>query len=159
MDKAATRVKVNVRCTITEFATLPNVGLNESNEVVLGPGHAQAFASDVNVEVNGITVGSAPGLIEVMPGLNKLRLSREGFKPYERTVNFYDGQTLTVALQMSEEGYARWKDVVGVYTALENNRKLTDAEVEVLQGYAQMLRQSGIKVDTKEGIEIRRSLY
>lgn len=159
VDKAAARVKVTLQCTITDFATLPNVGLSESNEVVLGPGHAQAFASDVNVEVNGITIGSAPGTLEVMPGINKLRLTREGFKPYERNVNFYDGQTLTVALQMSERGYARWKDVVGVYTALENNRKLTDAEVEVLLGYAQMLRQSGIKVDTQEGLKIYRSLY
>jgi hypothetical protein len=159
VDKASARVKVNLQCTITDFATLPNAGLNEKNEVVLGPGNATAFASDVNVEVNGITIGSAPGTLEVMPGLNKLRLTREGFKPYERTVNFYNGQTLTVALQMSDAGFARWKDVVATYTALENNRKLTDAQVEVLRGYAQMLRQSGIKVDTKEGIEIRRSLY
>jgi ABC-type transport system substrate-binding protein len=64
-------------------------------------------------------------------------------------------------MQMSPEGYARWKDVVATYTALENNRKLTDAQVEVLQGYAQMLRQSGIniKVDTKEGINFHHPLY
>ena len=31
-------------------------------------------------------------------------------------------------------------------------RKLTDAEVKVLDGYSRMLRQSGIKIDTKEGI-------
>jgi hypothetical protein len=111
------------------------------------------------VEINGITVGSAPSQLEVPPGLNKLRLTREGFKPFERTVNFYDGQTLTVALQMSDAGYARWKDVVAAYTGLENNRKLTDAEVEVLQGYAQMLRQSGIKVDTDEGLKFYRGVY
>jgi len=155
----ATRVKVNLQCSITDFASLPNAGLNENNEVVIGDGNAQASVSDVTVEVNGITVGSAPGTIEVAPGLNKLRLTREGFKPYERTVNFYDGQTLTVALQMSDAGYARWKDVVATYTALENNRKLTDAEVEVLQGYARMLRQSGIRVDTKEGLKFYRGVY
>ena len=127
--------------------------------MVLGEGHALATVSDVNVEINGITVGSAPGTFEVMPGLNKLRLTREGFKPYERTVNCYDGQTLTVALQMTDDGFARWKDVVKAYTALENNRKLTDAEVEVLRGYAQMLRQSGIKVDTREGLKFYRGLY
>ena len=78
---------------------------------------------------------------------------------FNEFLNFYDGQTLTVALQMSDEGYARWKDVVKTYTALENNRKLTDAEVEVLEGYAQMLRQSGIKVDTKEGMTFYHPLY
>jgi hypothetical protein len=159
VDRAAARVRVNLQCTVVDFARLPNVGLNERNEIVLAPGNTATFASDVNVEVNGITIGSAPGIIEVMPGLNKLRLSREGFKPYERTVNFYEGQTLTVALQMSEEGFARWKEVVAAYTALENNRKLTDAEVEVLRGYARMLRQSGYRVDTKDNIRIYRSLY
>jgi hypothetical protein len=159
--KDDSRVSVTLNCTITDFAKLPNAGLNEDNEVVLGEGQVQAVLSDVNVEVNGITVGTTGAPLEVRPGLNKLRLTREGYKPYERTVNFYDGQTLTVAMQMSDEGYARWKDVVATYTALENNRKLTDAEVEVLQGYAQMLRQSGIniKVDTEEGINFYRPLY
>lgn len=157
--KDASRVEITIQCNITDFAILPNAGLNEKNEVVLGEGHATATVSDVTIEINGITVGSTPGPIEVRPGLNKLRLTREGFKPYERTVNFFDGQNLTVAMQMSSEGYARWKDVVATYTALENNRKLTDAQVEVLQGYAQMLRQSGIKVDTKEGINFYRGLY
>jgi hypothetical protein len=157
--KDESQVQVTFRCTITDFAALPNAGLNENNEVVLGEGHADATISDVTVEVNGIAIGSTPGPLEVQPGLNKLRLTREGFKPYERTVNFYNGQTLTVALQMSEAGYARWKDVVATYTALENNRKLTDAEVEVLRGYAQMLRQSGIKVDTKEGLKFYRGVY
>ncbi|MCU0770663.1 MAG: PEGA domain-containing protein [Verrucomicrobia bacterium] len=155
----ASRVNVTFQCSITDFARLPNAGLNENNEVVLGEGSARATVSEVTVEINGITVGSTPGPLEVPPGLNKLRLTREGFKPFERTVNFYQGQTLTVALQMTEAGFARWKDVVAAYTALENNRKLTDAEVEVLRGYAQMLRQSGIKVDTKEGLKFYHGLY
>lgn len=157
--KDDSRVRVTLQCSITDFAQLPNVGLTRDNEVVLGEGHAEATVSGVSVEVNGITVGSAPATLEVPPGLNKLRLTRVGFKPYERTVNFFEGQTLTVPLQMTDEGYARWKDVVAAYTALENNRKLTDAEVEVLQGYAQMLRQSGIKVDTKEGLKFYRGVY
>jgi len=157
--KNDSRVRVTLQCSITDFAQLPNVGLTRDNEVVLGEGHAEATVSGVSVEVNGITVGSAPATLEVPPGLNKLRLTRVGFKPYERTVNFYEGQTLTVPLQMTDEGYARWKDVVAAYTALENNRKLTDAEVEVLQGYAQTLRQSGIKVDTKEGLKFYRGVY
>ena len=46
-------------------------------------------------------------------------------------------------------------------SGLDNGRKLTDAEVKVLEGQAQMLRQSGImiKVDTKEGLKTYKSLY
>ena len=159
VSQDASRVMVTLQCAITDFAKLPNAGLSERNEVVLGEGYALATVSDVTVEVNGITVGSTPGPVEVPPGLNRLRLTREGFKPFERTVNFYPGQNLRVALQMTDAGFARWKDVVAAYTVLENNRKLTDAEVEVLRGYAQMLRQSGIKVDTKEGLKFYHSLY
>ena len=59
---------------------------------------------DVTVELDGIAIGSAPGTFQAFPGLHKLRLSREGFKDWERTVNIYAGQKLRVALQMSDAG-------------------------------------------------------
>ncbi len=152
------RVKVKIRCTVTDFAVLPNVGLTEKNEVVIAPGHPDVYAMDVTVELNGIVIGSAPGEFEVPPGLNRLRLTREGFKPFDRIINTYDGQTLTVALQMTKEGFQRWKDVLDAYVELEKMRKLTDAQVAVMLGYAQALRQSGYRVDTKDNINVYRSL-
>jgi hypothetical protein len=156
---AAKLVKVTIQTAITDFAALPNAGLNEKNEVVIAGGNAQATALDVTLELDGIAQGTAPGTFEVPPGLHKIRLTRDGFQTYERTVNFFEGQKLTVPLQMTEAGYARWKDVIATFTKLENNRKLTDAEVKVLEGQAQMLRQSGIKVDTQEGIQFFHPLY
>ena len=69
-------------------------------------------------------------------------------------MNVVEGQKLKVALQLSEAGYQRWKDNTAFLQALENGRKLTDAEVKVLEGKAQMLRQSGYKVDVKEDIKV-----
>jgi len=100
--------------------------------------------------VDGIAVGSAPGEITVKPGLSKLRVTREGFKPWERTVNFMKGQKLTVALELSDAGYARWKDSTSFLNGLKNGAKLTDGEVKVLEGKAKALEQSGFKVDTKD---------
>jgi hypothetical protein len=54
-------------------------------------------AMDVTVELDGVALGSAPGIIPGRPGLHKIRLSREGFDPWERTINIYDGQNLRVA--------------------------------------------------------------
>lgn len=159
VDPDSRLVNVAIACTVTDFRTLPNAGLNEHNEVVLGSGYADAYALNVVVELDGIVLGNAPGEFNIAPGLHKLRLTREGFKPFARTINAFDGQTLTVPMQMSEEGFARWKDVVATLTGLENNRKLTDAEVKVLEGYAKMFRQSGIKVDTQEGLNFYRGLY
>ena len=76
-----------------------------------------------------------------------MRLSRQGFREWVRTINCYDAQVLDVSLQMTEEGYQRWKDNTGFLQNLEKERKLTDAEVKVLEGKAQMLRQSGFRID------------
>ncbi len=73
-----------------------------------------------------------------------------------------DGQKLKVALQMTEAGYQRWKDNTAFLAALENNRKLTDAEAEKVRGIAQMFRQSGYKVDVKSDVKVdvkRRTIF
>ncbi|MFT4587692.1 MAG: hypothetical protein ACI9VS_001616 [Candidatus Binatia bacterium] len=154
------RVSLSVYCVATDFAELPNASLNENNEVVLGSGAARVSILNAIVELNGAVVGAAPGDFKARPGFNKLRVSREGFKPFERTINVYEGQRLTVPMQMSEGGYARWKDVVKFYVKnMENNRKLTDAEVKVMEGYAKMLSQSGYRINTTEGTKIYKSIY
>ena len=91
--------------------------------------------------------------------MHKIRLSREGFDPWERTVNIYEGQNLRVALQMSNAGYARWADTTAFLATLDANRKLTDAEVKRIEGIAEFFKNSHYRVDTKENIKIYKSLY
>ena len=61
---------------------------------------------------------------------------------------------MNVALEMTDEAYARWKDATAFINGLKNGAKLTDAEVKKLEGEAKMLENSGFKVnvDTDEGI-------
>jgi len=127
--------------------TIPDVRIGVENTVTISESKFKVSPLSVTVEVDGIAVGSAPGDIAVKPGLSKLRVTREGFKPWERTVNFMKGQKLTVALQMSDEGYARWKDSTSFLNGLKNGAKLTDGEVKVLEGKAKALEQSGFKVN------------
>jgi len=110
-------------------------------------------AMDVTVELDGVALGSAPGDFKASPGLHKIRLSREGFADWTRTVNIYDGETLRVALQMSDDGYARWKDTTDFLTAIDANRKLSDAEAQKIQGLATFFSNSHYRVDTKENIK------
>lgn len=96
------------------------------------------------------------------PGFHKLRLSRPGFRPLEQTIHPVAGLRLRPALQMSEAGYARWKDNIGFLQAIEVNRKLTDAQVKSVEGFAKMLEQSGYRVDLRETNSIQingKSLY
>lgn len=143
----------------TEAADLmiPDVRIGAENTVTISESKFKVSPLSVTVEVDGIAVGSAPGTVQVRPGLSKLRLTREGFKPYERTINATTGLTLTAALEMSDAGYARWQESTAFINTLKNGAKLTDAEVKVLEGQAAMLQQSGFKVNvnTKEGITFK----
>ncbi|HQY06994.1 MAG TPA: PEGA domain-containing protein [Lacunisphaera sp.] len=158
---AAGNVTVNFT---TELADLyiPDVRIDKDNTVRMSEDKLKVSAV-ATIEVDGLAVGTAPGKLTVKPGLHKLRVVREGYKPWERTVNFTNGQTLNVGLEMSEAGYARWKESTAFINDLKNGAKLTDGQVKVLEGQAKMFENSGFKVNTKEGITINagptRSLF
>jgi PEGA domain len=159
----AGKVKFSIACSMTDMTqqplTLPDVQITKDNKLVISTNRVPVQPLDVTVELDGLAIGSAPGTFDAMPGIHKLKLSREGFSTWERTINVFDGQTLKVALQMSEAGYGRWKDNTAFLQALENGRKLTDAEVKVLEGQAKMLSESHYRVDTKENVKIYKSLF
>jgi hypothetical protein len=148
----------------TELADLyiPDVRLDKDNTVRMSEDKLKV-SPVATIEVDGLAVGTAPGKLTVKAGLHKLRVVREGYKPWERTVRFTNGQTLNVGLEMSEAGLARWKETTAFINDLKNGAKLTDAQVKVLEGQAKMFENSGFKVNTKEGITINagptRSLF
>jgi len=135
------------------------IGITADNTVIATNPPIAMQPLDVTVELDGVALGSAPGAFQAYPGLHKLRLSREGFDSWERTINVYDGQTLRVALQMSPEGYARWADTTAFLSTLDNRRKLTDAEAERIRGIAKFFSESHYRVDTKDNITIQRDPF
>lgn len=159
---ATGQVKVALTTELTDLF-VPDVRIDAENTVRISESKFRVSALAATVEIDGLAVGSAPGVIETKAGLHKLRVVREGFKPWERTVNFTDGQKLNVGLELSDDGYARWKDATAFMNELKNDAKLTDAQVKVLEGQARMLENSGFKVNTKDGLTLRvgggRSLF
>jgi hypothetical protein len=156
-------VNFNIACAMTDPQQQPilvsALGISANHTVIMTNPPVAVQPLDVTVELDGVALGSAPGAFQAYPGLHKLRLSREGFDPWERTINVYDGQTLRVALQMSADGYARWAHTTAFLATLDNNRKLTDAEVERIEGIAKFFSESHYRVDTKDNITIEKSLY
>lgn len=154
----AAMVNFSVSCSMTDPRQQPilisAVGLTPDNRVVLNSQPIALSALDVTVELDGAALGSAPGNFQGRPGLHKIRLSREGFDAWERTINIYDGQKLHVALQMSDAGYARWADTTAFLAGLDANRKLTDAEVNRINGIAEFFKNSHYRVDTKENVHV-----
>jgi PEGA domain len=156
-------VSFRIACSMTDPRQQPILvsapGISADNTVMVTNPPVPVQPMDVTVELDGIAIGSAPGAFQAYPGLHKLRLSREGFDTWERTVNIYEGQTLRVALQMSVAGYARWADTTAFLATLDNQHKLTDAEVEKIKGLAKFFSESHYRVDTKENVQIHNSLY
>lgn len=141
---------------------IPDIQVGPENTVSVANGKLAVAPLNVTVEVDGVVIGSAPGKVQLRPGLSRIRLTREGYQTWERTINAVEGQTLTIAMQMSPEGLARWQELTAFMNALKDGAKLTDAQVKVLQGKAQMLQNSGFKVNTSDAPAInvgRRSLF
>ncbi len=145
------KVPITIVCGATDLTgqaiVLPDLGFKDDGTVKQGNHNLELLLSDVTVEMDGVVMGSAPGTFEMGRGLHKLRLTRDGFSPWERTINIVPNQKLKVSLAMSEAGYNRWKDNIEFLNAIEKDRKLTDAEVQKILGFAKMLEQSGYKVD------------
>jgi hypothetical protein len=156
-------ISFSIACTMTDPRQQPvlisAVSVSADGKLMATNPPVAVQPMDVTVELDGVAIGSAPDQFKARPGLHKLRLSREGFADWVRTVNIYDGQTLRVALQMSDAGYAQWKDTTGFLSQLDNTRKLTDAEVKQVEGMAKFLSESHYRVDTKENLHLNKSLY
>lgn len=153
-DLATVEIRVSVR-----DVNVPVVVRTSGGEVIATGDTAPAQALGVSVEADGVVVGSAPGTIQLRPGIHRLKLTREGFRDWNRQVNVIDGQTLEIAMEFDEDGLRRWMERAAFLESLRSERVLTDAEVERIEGEAQRLRQSGIRydirVDTDEAITIR----
>ncbi len=157
-------VNFSVACTMTDPRQQPILvsayGISTDNKIVSSaPTPIQAM--DVTVELDGVALGSAPGDFKGHPGLHKIRLSREGFDDWTRTINIMEGQKLRVALQMSAEGYAKWRDTTDFLAGLDKDRKLTDAEVKQIEGLATFLKNSHYRIDASNApnVNIYKSLY
>ncbi len=157
------QVDFSIACSMTDIKeqpiTVPNVQVTANNRVVKTNAPIEVQPLDVTVELDGIAIGTAPGTFQAFPGLHKLRLTREGFKDWERTVNIYAGQKLSVALQMSDAGFARWQENMAFLQLLQDDQKLTDAEAKKIEGIAKFWSESHYRVDTKENVKIYKSLY
>lgn len=129
---------------------LPNVIISEDNVVTVTADKFPIEATGVNVELDGVVLGSAPGTFQARPGLHQLRLTRDGFVAWERNVNLYDGFVLVAQMNFSADGQQQWEELSGFIQELQSERELSDAEAERIRGQAQALRQSGYRVDTNQ---------
>jgi hypothetical protein len=152
-DLAKTNLaEVTILCEVREGVTVPDFRYRPDGRIMLRSTNSLALLiTDVKVEVNGTLAGFAPGKFMLPGKAEKIRLSREGFQPAEGSlVNITRGAQIDVLLQMDEPGYTRLKDSVKFLTGVEAGKKLTAMQLNGLDEFQRLLRQSGLKVDTKD---------
>jgi len=103
------------------------------------------------VELDGAALGTAPGVFLAKPGLHQMRVTRQWFEPWERTVNIHDGQVLNIALEMSPAGIAQYKDLEGFKLARQIATDQSDADAYVkrtiAEGEAEKRKNSYMKFE------------
>ncbi len=109
--------------------------------------------SGATVELDGTAIGSTPGTFEVSPGVHQMRITREYFEPWERTVNIYPGQKLNVTLELSKSGMAKYKDITAFNQDQELQKMETTAAVDIAK------EQSKADADAKEKISSGQEEY
>ncbi len=149
-------IPVTIRCNVRDLQgneiSLTDIGITEDNRIVKGQA-AQPLQAVATVEVDGLALGSTPATVKLKPGPHKLRLTRPGFEDAELTIKAVEGMDLTVTMQMSDAGFARWLQIRDALNALDVSRKLTDAEAERIKGIAEMFRQSGFRIDHRSDVK------
>ncbi|MFM1830084.1 MAG: hypothetical protein RLZZ558_424 [Planctomycetota bacterium] len=138
-----------VTCTMLDVS-VPDIVMDKaSGRFTVTANPLSVSPVGVQVEVDGATVGSTPGTFRTTPGLHKLRLRAPGFRPWEGTINVTDGFDLRVAMQMDDQAFARWRETTRFLQDLKEGQQLTDAQVDLIRGMAEFLRNSQYRVDYK----------
>ena len=139
---------------IVNGINIPDVIVDQSGNATTGTKSYPVSASGVTVELDGVVIGTTPGAFKTNPGIHKMRLPRQGLKDWEQTVNIFDGQKLSVAMELDNQGHQRWKETTAFLNSLKRESILSQGEYKTLQGYTHMLKQSGLKVNTAESLQI-----
>ncbi len=107
------------------------------------------------LELDSLGLGTAPGIFVAKPGLHQMRLTRQWFEPWERTVNIFDGQTLDITLEMTPAGLAKYKDINAFRQEMELARLEREAGVDIARQQSEA--DAYVKKTVADGEKVMRS--
>jgi hypothetical protein len=107
------------------------------------------FAEGATVELDGIMVGQTPCSITTGRGMRKLKVYRDGLKPFEAVVNLTGKDRFDAILVPTTESLQQFNQQLAFLRDLEQKQAVSEASVNAINGYAKMLRQSGFRIDQR----------
>ena len=113
--------------------------------------NVKANVDGASIEADGAVLGSTPAQISLKPGLHHLRISREYFATWEKTVNVFEGQTLNATLELSQEGSKRFQNIEKFKAELAMSKSESEAGIAIAK--EQSAADAKSKVLTAEGLK------
>ena len=120
-----------------------DTGLNAKTTV---PFTVECNVVGATVELDGAAIGSPPANFKAAPGIHQLTVSRQYFMTWERSVNIVANQKITVSLEFTTEGLAKYKDITAFNQAEALQKLETEAKVDIAR------EQSKADADVKEKV-------
>lgn len=127
----ATSVDFSVSTTVDDLVKGLETGVRAPNELL---DEMRRVVGGATVELDGAALGSSPGTFKASPGLHQLRVTRQWMKPWQQTVSIQAGGAFHVALELSDAGIGRFKNLEGFRAAAAVN-------------YAEAAMRKGVKVN------------
>ena len=153
-------VEVFINTYLEDFA-YPKVRINNDGEVIIQKDKDPIELIDMVIEIDGVLVGSTSqdiGSYRIKPGIHNLSIYSENVMPFERIINVSSGATFNIGMKLNESAVEMLQDKIDIFDTLLRNTTLTKAQIILMESEAEMLRNSGykidIKIDTDEGLKI-----
>ena len=147
-------VPFRIVCTMQDM-TIPGVVTDAATgRYVVSGVNWNLLPTNAAVEIDGLVVGNAPEMLNVFPGLHKVSITCEGFRPWNRTINVRPGMSLSVPLQLTDEGLIRWRSQLAFMQSLTERQQLVDAEVDRIRAAAEYIRNSRMVLDIQDSTKI-----
>ena len=132
LDNAAVQVANNIESKTESIRQAKPVALAGAEITINSNIEGSSIALD------GAVIGVLPNKFTVPAGLHQMSVTKEFCKPWERTVNLFNGQTLSVTLELSDEGIKRYKDIEKFKLQIareqqqqELDKKQTEAAIDI----------------------------
>lgn len=135
LDRGAAELAARVKDSASKIeAALPQATYATITLTTPEPGAA--------VELDGVAIGTTPGTFQVRPGVHAVRVTREGYATWEKSVAFRDGQSLDIPMELSAAGIARKGDLEA--QAIAREQSAADAQATIMQASNNYIRLEGM---------------
>jgi hypothetical protein len=105
------------------------------------------FAEGASVEIDGVLKGTAPCRIDVAPGTHRLKVYRDGTKPYEATIQANASNRYDALLVPTEETRRRFDEQLRKFEAMKTMALNRNVQLEKERIKADGLRVSNANAD------------